>query len=542
MIRREPETALPTDVAASCAAAPFFDCESIFAADEKVKAGGHGCRILFALSLRCYDSAPMAKEKVLIVDDDQMIRWTLTEALRNWNYACVEAGTVAAALGTFDAEQPAAVLLDVNLPDGSGLDGLREIKRRQPDAVVIMMTGSVLVADTIAALRGGAYDFVGKPINLDELQVTIRNGIEAQSLRKEVRLIRRERARQFSFDQIVGQSSGLRDMFALARKVAESEVSSVLLQGESGTGKDMVAKAIHYGSRRAELPFVAINCAAIPANLIESELFGYEKGAFTDAKARKEGLFEQAEGGTLFLDEIGELELSVQAKLLRVLEEGSFRRVGGLRDLPLDVRVIASSNRDLKTDSEAGRFRLDLYYRLSVIQIDIPPLRERSDDAILLAQHYINLFNERLRKRVRGLTAEVAETFSQYPWPGNVRELRNVIERVMILEDGDLITSKYLPRGFGRDGTGTGRESVAEWASRHESEHVEKPQPVASQSTSLPFRLPPEGVVLDEVEMSLVRQALERSNGNQTRAAELLGISRDQLRYRLKKLEDTTTG
>ena len=481
----------------------------------------------------------MAKEKVLIVDDDQMIRWALGEALRNWGYACVEAENVTAALVTFDAETPAAVLLDVNLPDGSGLDCLREIKRRQPDSIVIMMTGSVLVADTIAALRGGAYDFVGKPINLEELHIAIRNGIEAQSLRKEVRLIRRERVRQFSFDQIVGQSAGLREVFALARKVAESEVSSVLLQGESGTGKDLVAKAIHYGSRRAEYPFIAINCAAIPANLIESELFGYEKGAFTDAKARKEGLFEQAEGGTLFLDEIGELELSVQAKLLRVLEEGSFRRVGGLRDLPLDVRVIASSNRDLKGESEAGRFRLDLYYRLSVIQIDIPPLRERGDDAILLTEHYITQFNERLRKRVRGLTPEVAETFRQYAWPGNVRELRNVIERVMILEDGDLITSTYLPRGIGKDGGEVGRQSPAEWTSAHP--RVAESQPSASQAPASPFQLPPEGLVLDEVEMSFVRQALERSHGNQTRAAELLGISRDQLRYRLKKLEETTT-
>ena len=478
----------------------------------------------------------MAKEKILIVDDDQMIRWALTEALRNWGYGCVEAGTVAAALSTFDAEQPAAVLLDVNLPNGSGLDGLREIKRRQADAVVIMITGNVMVSDTIAALRGGAYDFVGKPMNLDELQITIRNGIEAQALRKEVRLVRRERAREFSFDQIVGQSPRLREVFALARKVAESEVSSVLLQGESGTGKDLVAKAIHYGSRRSDAPFVAINCAAIPANLIESELFGYEKGAFTDAKARKEGLFEQAEGGTLFLDEIGELELSVQAKLLRVLEEGAFRRVGGLRDLPLDVRVIAASNRDLKSESEAGRFRLDLYYRLSVIQIDIPPLRDRAEDVILLAQHYIKHFNERLRKRVTGITTEVADTFRRYPWPGNVRELRNVIERVMILEDGDLITPTYLPRGIGKDRR-EGAEDVgtASNAGNQKSEVTD----LREQQTSLPsFRLPPGGVVLDDVEMSLVRQALERSSGNQTRAAELLGISRDQLRYRLKKLED----
>ena len=463
----------------------------------------------------------MTKEKILIVDDEQLIRWTLTEALRTWGYVSVEASSVSAAIQAFETEQPAAVLLDVNLPDGSGLEVLREVKQRQPDAVIIMMTGHVMVSDTIAALRGGAYDFIGKPINLDELQVTIRNGIEAQSLRKEVRSIRRERANQFSFDQIVGNSPGMQEMFQLARKVAESEVSSVLLQGESGTGKDLVAKAIHYGSRRRDSPFIAINCAAIPATLIESEMFGYEKGAFTDAKGRKEGLFEQAEGGTLFLDEIGELELNVQAKLLRVLEEGSFRRVGGLKDIPLDVRVIAASNRDLKTESEAGRFRLDLYYRLSVIQIDIPALRERSDDIITLAEHYVAHFNQRLRKRVRGFTPEVVEIFRHYQWPGNVRELRNVIERVMILEDSDLITPTYLPRGLGKD----------------EIENQDKD----SFSSRSPFNLPADGIILDEVEMSLVRQALERSGGNQTRAAELLGISRDQLRYRLKKLEDTPT-
>ena len=464
----------------------------------------------------------MLKDKILVVDDEQMIRWTLTEALRGWGYAPVEAETVEASLKAFEAEQPAAVLLDINLPDGSGLDVLREIKRRQPDAVVIMITANVLVDDTIAALRGGAYDFIGKPINLDELQVTIRNGIEAQRLRREVNIIRRERAQQFSFDQIIGDSAAMREMISLARKVAASEVSSVLLQGESGTGKDLVAKAIHYSSPRADAPFIAINCAAIPANLIESELFGYEKGAFTDAKARKEGLFEQAEGGTLFLDEIGELELSLQAKLLRVLEEGVFRRVGGLKDIPLDVRVIAASNHDLKAESEASRFRLDLYYRLSVIQIDIPALRERGADVLLLAGHYIAFFNKRLkRKRIEGLTPEVAAAFGRYSWPGNVRELRNVIERALILEDDDLITTKYLPPGFAIDRT----PSVAVGA---EAQDVGKNR----------FALPPEGIMLDDVEMSLVRQAITQSGGNQTRAAELLGISRDQLRYRLKKLDD----
>lgn len=311
-------------------------------------------------------------------------------------------------------------------------------------------------------------------------------------------------------------------MLQMAHKVAESEASSVLLQGESGTGKDLVAKAIHYASDRATRPFVAINCAALPANLIESELFGYEKGAFTDAKARKEGLFEQAEGGTLFLDEIGELELSLQAKLLRVLEDGVFRRVGGLKDIPLNVRMVAASNRDLRTESEAARFRLDLYYRLSVIQIDIPPLRERGLDVLLLAEHYIKLFGGRMRRQhVHGLSPEVADAFRHYPWPGNVRELRSVIERALILEDEDLVTLKYLPPSL----TQADKQMAATL-------------PVERVETNYDFRLPSSGLSLEEVEMSLVQQAIEQSGGNQTKAAELLGISRDQLRYRLKKIED----
>jgi DNA-binding NtrC family response regulator len=460
------------------------------------------------------------QERILVVDDEKMIRWSLGEALRGWGFEPIEAATAGAGLAAFEAEVPAAVLLDINLPDGSGLDVLRKLRQREPDAVIIMITANVLVDETIAALRGGAYDFIGKPINLEELHVAIRNGIEASHLRREVNLIRRERSQQFSFDQIIGQSPAIREMLSMAQKVAESEVSSVLLQGESGTGKDLVAKAIHYHSNRAEGPFVAINCAALPGTLIESELFGYEKGAFTDAKARKEGMFEQAEGGTLLLDEIGEIELSLQAKLLRVLEEGAFRRVGGLKDIPFDARVIAASNRDLKKESEVGRFRLDLYYRLSVIQIDIPSLRERGDDVLLLTEHYIQSFSERLKRSITGINSEVASAFRHYNWPGNVRELRNVIERAMILEDDEVITMKYIPRPV------SGGLGAAERFHPDGSGHPEL------------FQLPPGGVSLDQVEMSLVRQAIERSGGNQTKAAELLGISRDQLRYRLKKLEE----
>lgn len=443
--------------------------------------------------------------------------------MRSWSFTSLEAGTVAEALAQFNSELPAAVLLDIDLPDGSGLDVLRQIKDERPETVVIMITGSVQIDNTISALRGGAYDFIGKPVSLEELRVTIRNGIEAHQLRREIEQVRNERAQQFAFKQIVGQSQAMQKMLSLAAKVAESEVSSVLLQGESGTGKDLVAKAIHYGSNRADRPFVAINCAALPATLIESELFGYEKGAFTDAKARKEGLFEQAEGGTLLLDEIGELELALQAKLLRVLEEGAFRRVGGLKDIPLDVRVLAASNRDLKTESEAGRFRLDLYYRLSIIQIDIPPLRERGDDVLLLSQHYIDTIGSRLRlrKKITSLSPEVVAVFRRYNWPGNVRELRNVIERALILEDTDVITTEYLPGGLlgpaPRRDIGLSATTV---------------------NVTDEFVLPSEGMSLDETEMSFVRQAIKRSAGNQTRAAELLGISRDQLRYRLKKLDD----
>ena len=462
----------------------------------------------------------MTKDKILVVDDDRQNRWTLAEALRGWGYKVSEAETVSGAIAMYETERPAAVLLDINLPDGSGLDVLGDIKRKTPEAVVIMVTGQVLAEDVITALRGGAYDFIAKPVSLDDLEITVRNAIETRRLRQEVTHVRREQARKFSFEQIVGESPPILKVINLARKVAESEAASVLLQGESGTGKDLVAKAMHYGSNRAEKPFVAINCAAIPATLIESELFGYEKGAFTDAKQRKEGLFEQAEGGTLFLDEIGELELGLQAKFLRVLEEGVFRRVGGLKDIPLNVRVVAASNRDLKKESEEGRFRLDLYYRLSVIQIDLPPLRARGDDVLLLADHFIKILNERLRRRIRGLTPQVAEIFRRYDWRGNVRELRNAVERAMILEDGDLITTEYLPLNV--------TEKSAASAAVPDLPGLEIRDNV--------LHLPLQNLSLKNLENSLLLWSLETSGGNKSQAARALGITRDQLIYRLKTM------
>lgn len=457
----------------------------------------------------------MVQEKILIVDDDRSIRWALGKALESWGYETIQAGTVAEATEKFTAEEPSAVLLDIDLPDGSGLDVLNQITERDPSTIVIMVTGNVDIKNTVAALRGGAHDFIGKPVNVEELRVTLINGLETKALRREVGAARRERKMELGFDHIIGESQAMKKTIDLSKRVAESEVNTILLQGETGTGKDLFARAIHRASERADAPYLAINCAALPATLIESELFGHEKGAFTDAKARKEGLLEQAQGGTVFLDEIGEIELSLQAKLLRVLEANSFRRVGGLKDLPLNVRVIAASNRDLKKESSEERFRLDLYYRLAVIQIDIPPLRERDDDVLLLSDFYVQKANEKRRGvKLKGLTEKAAQIFQAYDWTGNVRELRNVIERASILEDGDLISTEYLPADM------VGRDDLS------------------SRGDYL-FRLPAEGISIDDVGLQLARQAFDRENGNLTRAARLLHISRDQLRYRLKKGTDS---
>lgn len=436
------------------------------------------------------------------------MRMTLGEALRAWDYEVAEAASVAEALSLYESEEPEVTLLDIDLPDGSGLDVLADIKSKNNDAVVVMVTGNVDVENTVAALRNGAYDFIGKPVRLEELRVTLKNAFETRDLRRELKIARDDR--DLSFEMIIGESDPMQKAKKLAAKVARSDVSAILLQGETGTGKDLFARAIHSASDRAKKPYLAINCAALPATLIESELFGYEKGAFTDAKSRKEGLFERADGGTIFLDEIGEMDLSLQAKLLRVLEDGVVRRIGGLKDISLDVRIITASNRDLKKRSEDGEFRLDLFYRISIIKIEIPPLRERGNDILLLAQHYIDLARRKSKdSNLRRLSKITERIFLDYEWKGNVRELRNVIERASILEEGEEITTAHLP--FDLASSGGGFES------------------------GVVFTLPPEGISLEELQNDLARQAYQRAGKNMTHAAKLLDISRDQLRYRLNK-------
>src|ERR1700686_313541 len=394
----------------------------------------------------------MPAEKIMVVDDERLVRWSLRQKCEEWGYRVIEADSGIPALKLAEKETPDLVLLDVRMPDLTGIEVLDQLKKNGDARAVIMITADPQLDDVKAALKLGAYDFVGKPVDFDELHITIKNALEATSLRTEVQALRGEVRGGAGYNSVVGVSAKMIELMNFVRKVAASEATTILIQGESGTGKDLIAKAIHYESSRKDKPFVAINCSAIPETLMEAELFGHEKGAFTDAKQMKKGLFEAADGGTLFLDEIGELSPLLQAKLLRVLEDQVIRRVGGLRDNQVDVRVIAASNRDLEKAVREGQFRQDLYYRLAIIAIFIPPLRDRKEDILPLVDFFIDRYNRRFRKSIRGITDETRQLLATHNWPGNVRELKNTIERGMILEEEPFLRPVYLPFSVGESG------------------------------------------------------------------------------------------
>jgi two-component system, NtrC family, response regulator AtoC len=446
----------------------------------------------------------MLSPTILVVDDEQLIRWSLSTRLIDEGYRVLEAETGAKALEKH-REGVDLVLLDYRLPDSDGVSVLKKIKEADPDTLVILLTAYSNVDTAVEAMKQGAYHYANKPFNLDEIVLLVEKALETTRLRREVRTLRAKQAQPYSLDRIVGESEMMVALRALLKKIAASPASTVLLTGESGTGKDLAAKAIHYASDRAARPFMNITCSALPEALLESELFGHERGAFTGADRLKHGLIESADGGTVFLDEIGEMAAILQAKLLRFLEEKSFKRVGGATDLRVDVRVIAATNRNLEEEVRRGRFRDDLYYRLNVLPAVLPPLRQRPGDIPLLISYFVDIYNAEFKKRVRQVAPPAMERLKAYAWPGNVRELRNAVERAMLLTEGDQLTLEHFP--------------VAGGPSRL-SEGVD---------------LPATGVDLEQLERALVVQALDRSGWNQTKAAALLGLNRDQIRYRIEK-------
>jgi DNA-binding NtrC family response regulator len=452
---------------------------------------------------------------ILIVDDEAFIRENLERILAEDGYRPFSTESGAEAVKKVSEEDVDLVLLDLNLAGKSGLDVLRELKEVDPEVLVIIITGYGTVESAVEALKMGAYDYMKKPFKADAIRLIVKLALETQSLRREVRHLRRDAKDKdlLNSADMVGSSPALLQVYRQIREVSKHETATVLITGESGTGKELVARGIHNLSPRKERPFVEINCGSLPFNLLETELFGHERGAFTDAKNRKIGLFEESNGGTIFLDEIGEMDMNLQVKLLRVLEDRKIRRLGGNRNIDIDARVIAATNRNLKEAIEDKTFREDLYYRLNVFPIHISPLRDRREDIPPLLDYFIKRFSREFNKRIREISRDALDLLMRYHWPGNVRELRNVVERICIMHNAEVIKPDFLPGEI--------------WG--------EAPRREAPCS----YDIPPEGIMLEEmigeIEKDLIEKAVRITGGNVAKTARLLNVPRGTLRYKLEK-------
>lgn len=456
--------------------------------------------------------------RLLVVDDEQSIREFLRLLFEEQGYRVTAAGSVTEARERINRQDFDLILSDILMPDGNGLDLLREIRQAQPNTAVIMMTAYTSNKSAIEAMKLGAFSYLSKPFEVEELKVVVAKALESTGLASENQYLRRELEQKYEFSNIIGKSPEMQEIFSLIKRVARTN-STVLIRGESGTGKELIARAIHFASRRSVKRILSINCGALPENLLESELFGHEKGAFTGAIGAKKGLFQEANGGTLFLDEVGEMTPSMQVKLLRVLQERKVRKVGGATEEPVDVRIIAATNRDLAESIKIGDFREDLYYRINVIPIHLPPLRRRREDIPLLAEHFLAKYTASLEIDAKPISSEAIRVLEGYRWPGNVRELENVIERALALSTAESLTTADLPLAMVQ-----GEERLP----------------------GSDARLPDEGLdleaYLDGVRGRLMQQALERASGVQTRAADLLGMTFRSFRYYAKKLGLTGSG
>ncbi|MGH9832702.1 MAG: sigma-54-dependent transcriptional regulator [Blastocatellia bacterium] len=469
----------------------------------------------------------MADPKILIIDDEEAARYGMSRALKN--YSVTEAASVEAARQVVSKSRPDLILLDNNLPGASGLDYLRELAASDNAPPVVMITAHGSERTAVEAIKAGAYDYLAKPFEVDELRLVVKNALEASGLRRENERLRAELKAARGVGDLLGASDEMRRIYDLINKVAATDVT-VLICGESGTGKELVARAIHEQSaQRRDGSFVAMNCAALPSELIESELFGHEKGAFTGAAGQRKGKFESASGGTIFLDEIGDMSLNTQAKLLRVLEERKVERLGGSHSIPVDVRVISATNRELAAAVAAEKFRADLYYRLRVVQIDLPPLRERREDIPLLASHFLKTYAEKYRLKCVEIGAEAMKRLVAYDWPGNVRELRNAIERSAVLADGGSLRAEDLPEEI------QARSSEPSSSKPAETFQRATPADEAEDFLNIPY-LTDFREARREFERAYIERVLNETGGNVTRAAERVGMHRQSLQQKLKDL------
>ncbi|HSG27147.1 MAG TPA: sigma-54 dependent transcriptional regulator [Candidatus Krumholzibacterium sp.] len=466
---------------------------------------------------------------ILLVDDEDTIRMFLEKTIRDEGYEALTAADGTTALEIMRRELPDLILLDLKLPDMNGIEVLQKVKEDLPEACVIMLTAFGDIETAVTAIKKGAFDFVSKPVNLEQLLLAIEKGLNSQKLSRELFQLRRRVKIDFDDKYIPGESPRMKEIYDIVKTVAKSDTTTVLIQGESGTGKEMIANMIHKYSPRHDKPFLEINCASLPEELLESELFGHEKGAFTDAKVQKVGLLELANKGTLFLDEIGEMSLTIQVKLLRVLEKMSFRRVGGTKDINVSVRIISATNRDLEAEVAAKNFREDLYYRLKVIPINIPALRERKEDIFILLKHFLTIYNKQFKKEFLEIDDAAFEALMAYPWPGNIRELKNVIERIVLLENDSVLSLEHLPESIRAEGgTERGKSVIG---------RLELVLGRPYGEDGIPFE-----EIVGEVERELIDKAMAESGNNQSKASRLLNLNRDKLRYRLKSFEEGSEG